>query len=30
MRYKGPVKGDMEFMLNSIAFNLKKAAAFVE
>ncbi len=30
MRYKGLAKGDMELMLNSMAFNLKKAVAFVE
>ena len=30
MRYLGLKKGNMEFLLNSIAFNLKKAAAMVE
>jgi len=30
MRYLGLRKGNMEFLLNSIAFNLKKAAAMVE
>jgi len=30
MRYLGLKKGNMEFILNSIAFNLKKAAAMVE
>jgi transposase, IS5 family len=30
MRYLGLKKGNMEFLLNSMAFNLKKAAAMVE
>jgi IS5 family transposase len=30
MRYLGLKKGNMEFLLNAIAFNLKKAAAMVE
>lgn len=30
MRYLGLKKGNMEFLLNGIAFNLKKAAAMVE
>ena len=30
MRYMGLRKGNMEFLLNSMAFNLKKAAAMVE
>ena len=30
MRYLGLKKANMEFLLNSIAFNLKKAAAMVE
>lgn len=30
MRYKGLEKGNMEFLLNAIAFNLKKAAPMVE
>ena len=30
MRYKGLEKGNMEFLLNAIAFNLKKAATMVE
>jgi IS5 family transposase len=30
MRYKGLKKGNMEFLLNATAFNLKKAAAMVE
>jgi IS5 family transposase len=30
MRYKGLEKGNMEFLLNAIAFNLKKAAAMIE
>jgi len=30
MRYLGLKKGNMEFLLNSIAFNLKKAAAMVK
>jgi len=28
MRYKGLAKGDMELMLHSMAFNLKKASSF--
>lgn len=30
MRYKGLRKGNMEFLLNAIVFNLKKAAAMIE
>ncbi len=30
MRYKGLKKGNMEFLLNAMAFNLKKAAAMIE
>lgn len=30
MRYTGLKKGNMEFMLNAMAFNLKKAAAMIE
>jgi len=30
MRYKGLEKGNMEFLLNAMAFNLKKAAAMIE
>jgi IS5 family transposase len=30
MRYKGLKKGNMEFLLNATAFNMKKAAAMVE
>jgi hypothetical protein len=30
MRYTGLKKGNMEFLLNATAFNLKKAAAMVE
>ena len=30
MRYKGIKKGNMEFLLNAMAFNLKKAVATVE
>lgn|GEM_PF-5638312 len=30
MRYKGLAKGNMELILNSMAFNLKKAAVMVE
>jgi hypothetical protein len=30
MRYLGLRKGTMEFLLNAMAFNLKKAAAMVE
>ena len=30
MRYKGIKKGNMEFLLNAMAYNLKKAAATVE
>jgi transposase, IS5 family len=30
MRYKGLKKGNMEFLLNATAFNLKKAAAMME
>ncbi|HBE44579.1 MAG TPA: hypothetical protein DDW17_03775 [Deltaproteobacteria bacterium] len=30
MRYKGLAKGNMELILNSMAFNLKKAVVMVE
>jgi hypothetical protein len=30
MRYTGLKKGNMEFLLNATAFNLKKAARMVE
>jgi len=30
MRYTGLTKGNMEFLLNAMAFNLKKAAAMIE
>jgi hypothetical protein len=30
MRYTGLKKGNMELLLNAMAFNLKKAAAMVE
>jgi hypothetical protein len=30
MRYTGLKKGNMEFFLNAMAFNLKKAAAMME
>ena len=30
MRYKGLRKGNMEFLLNAMVFNLKKAAAMIE
>ncbi len=30
MRYKGLKKGNMEFLLNAMAFNLKKAAVMIE
>jgi hypothetical protein len=30
MRYKELKKGNMEFLLNAMAFNLKKAAAIIE
>ncbi len=30
MRYKGIEKGNMEFLLNAMAFNLKKAAAMIK
>jgi len=30
MRYRGLSKGNMEFLLNAIAFNLKKAARMIE
>jgi hypothetical protein len=30
MRYIGLKKGNMEFKLNAMAFNMKKAAAMIE
>jgi IS5 family transposase len=30
MRYRGLAKGNMEFLLNAMAFNMKKAVRMIE